>query len=877
MRNEIIEELCGELKDRFKLEESNDFEPRKNSRFFIKRTDARERIYFAGHYEPEADILVNDCLFNTLGMIYVFCEDGPTGKAGSSCSDFLEACIDKAGYVRHLFLRNADRKNEINSGNGKIQARCVELVIVCSESLKKEFGNTLRDIAQKTDYLYSIGVNLLTISPEPGSKETPQNNRREKYFKEKDLERTFSWLLQKTRKWYAAISSNNKSPLRGIALNNYRLPGKRILNLDPKRNVHLIHGHNGSGKSTIVEALEMVVTGKSERLGRISNYDEVIRNRYSNDHPRVVLKFEGKEEKEFLIKKKGISKPLAKKIKATSFRLNQAVMERLTRADTVERANVFIDAFFPKDRKVVKDYNVAKNKADEYFEELPQNLKDSILDKKINREDAVIDSLAVLENEKVEDPTELIKTCLPISLKSLQKLASFSSKLAGSLDSLISGLINEKVLEQFDSALEQIIKEIEGTLTDLREALDLLKQLNNWYVSPQYSTDFKDTLNKWLEVTALTDILEKYYIVVKSLKDARSKKWHIDKDIKQIFDQNLFAVKDEMIKEKIKIFASKRDQLRTLLEPTDLQENKEGLPESIKPIFGLSDAARLNQLGEWLSYPGLGKTIKEALSKNKISKVDESLTIGVKNWAAGLIEKTKNLIDACEEIKNQEYFEKSLDRFKLLNKTLQTYKDLKDMGKKIHKTFLKLLKKDEEGNIIEVLNELMDLFTPARWAYEDISIRHEYSNRHHKLHFEIGETKTRQGEKSRADFRLNTAELNVFALSLFILCAVRNNNPLSLLIFDDPLQNMDEITVTTLARGLNKLIKLFPENWQIIMLFHGQEDLSRFCQEIPASVYSLPWLSPSSETEEIPIEPDTLKSQVFTGSQDLNEIVEIRA
>ena len=88
---------------------------------------------------------------------------------------------------------------------------------------------------------------------------------------------------------------------------------------------------------------------------------------------------------------------------------------------------------------------------------------------------------------------------------------------------------------------------------------------------------------------------------------------------------------------------------------------------------------------------------------------------------------------------------------------------------------------------------------------------------------------------------------------------------------------MDEITVTTLARGLNKLIKLFPGNWQIIMLFHGQEDLERFCREIPASVYSLPWLSPSTETEEIQIKPDTLKSQVFTGIQDLNEFVEIRA
>ncbi len=287
----------------------------------------------------------------------------------------------------------------------------------------------------------------------------------------------------------------------------------------------------------------------------------------------------------------------------------------------------------------------------------------------------------------------------------------------------------------------------------------------------------------------------------------------------------------------------------------------------------------LDQLEGWLSYPGLGSTIKDAISKNKISPLNESLKIGEQNWAAGLIKKIEKLIYVCEEIKkNEEKFEKGCtDRFKHINNTLQTYKNLKKMGKKIHSTFIKLLEKDEEGNLLEVLNELMDLFTPARWAYEEISIKHEYSNRRHKLHFEIAETKAAQGKKARADFRLNTAELNIFALSLFTLCAVRNKNPLSLLIFDDPLQNMDEITVTTLARGLNKLIKLFPDNWQIIMLFHGLEDLERFCQEIPASVYFLPWLSPLTGKEDIKIEPDPLKSQVFTGTQDLNEIVEIRA
>jgi hypothetical protein len=867
--DEIVMALCTELINRFKLKQRHDYKfAKEEGQFFIEPANIKGNIYFSGHYEPKADILVNDCLFNTLGMIYVYGEDGIKGNLIGSCSDFLKICIDQAGYMRHLFLENAAVKNQVNSNNNKIQARCVELVIVCSGTLKEEFGNTLRDIAQKTDYLYSIGVNLLTFS-KPGRKGIPRSKHKGEYFKEKNLERAFSWLLQKTRKWYAKESSpsNNNAPLREVTLNNYRLPGKRFLNLDPKTNVHLVHGHNGSGKS--------------ERLGDISNYDEVIKNIHSSEPAYVVLRFEGNDEREFHIEKGGISNPLNKDLKATSFRLDQAVMERLTRAGNGERANVFINAFFPKDREVVEKYNAARKEAGKYFEKLPHNLQDSIKNKKMNREDAVIDTLAVLENDKIEKPIELIEACLPISFELLRQLTLLSPGLSNILDSLTSGLINEKVLTPIDRSLKEINDDIEAILTSLHEALDLLKQLNKWKVSPQYSTDFKTTLDKWLEMAALTDLAGKYYTVVKSLNEAFNKKWSMDEDSKQIFDQNLFAVKDEIIKEKLEMFASERDQLRTLLEPTDIhdiQTIKEGVAVSFQPKFGPSEMLRLDQLGRWLSYHGLGKAIEEALSKNKISKFDESLTVGVQNWAAGLIEKTEKLIGVCQQIKNNGKFEEScVDRFRYLLNTLRVYKDLKQMGKKIHSTFLKLLEKDEEGNLIEVLNELMDLFTPARWAYENIFIRHEYSDKkEHKLHFEISESKKGQGEKARADFRLNTAELNVFALSLFILCAVRNSNPLSLLIFDDPLQNMDEITVTTLARGINKLIKLFPGNWQIVMLFHGEEELERFCQEIPAAVYSLPWLSPSTGTEEIKIKPDTFKSQVFAEIQDLNEIVEIR-
>ena len=100
-----------------------------------------------------------------------------------------------------------------------------------------------------------------------------------------------------------------------------------------------------------------------------------------------------------------------------------------------------------------------------------------------------------------------------------------------------------------------------------------------------------------------------------------------------------------------------------------------------------------------------------------------------------------------------------------------------------------------------------------------------------------------------AETRLNTAELNLIVLALYLLCGPTIDNPLGTLIFDDPLQNMDELTSATVARGVAKVATLLPEGWRLILMFHGEEDLETFRREVPASVYYLPWLGPTSAGE----------------------------
>jgi hypothetical protein len=164
------------------------------------------------------------------------------------------------------------------------------------------------------------------------------------------------------------------------------------------------------------------------------------------------------------------------------------------------------------------------------------------------------------------------------------------------------------------------------------------------------------------------------------------------------------------------------------------------------------------------------------------------------------------------------------------------------------------------GELTLALNELMSMFTPARWAYDDVGVSADFQGDAPNVSF-----KTRSQEISHI---LNTAELNILAMSLFFLCAPNTPNPLNLLIMDDPLQNMDELTVTTVARGIDRLLRLWQtesfeeasnensasvplSDIELLLLLHGEDDTDRFRTETSCDSYSLPWLLPlTAETNQ---------------------------
>jgi hypothetical protein len=60
---------------------------------------------------------------------------------------------------------------------------------------------------------------------------------------------------------------------------------------------------------------------------------------------------------------------------------------------------------------------------------------------------------------------------------------------------------------------------------------------------------------------------------------------------------------------------------------------------------------------------------------------------------------------------------------------------------------------------------------------------------------------------------------------------------------------MDELTVTTVARALAKLLRLMGQTGHgeldFVLLLHAADDCERMIQEVSAAFYRIPWSSPT--------------------------------
>jgi hypothetical protein len=240
----------------------------------------------------------------------------------------------------------------------------------------------------------------------------------------------------------------------------------------------------------------------------------------------------------------------------------------------------------------------------------------------------------------------------------------------------------------------------------------------------------------------------------------------------------------------------------------------------------------------------LGVRFNRALAQDQEESLMD-MAIGRKGGLDQAIRECAEIIGACERLqKSAAGGAGDADALQRVTSMVKTARRFSAVSKELPQNFfLKLAEdKQERAEMLAAFNELLALMTPARWAYRDIEITPDLASGDPAMGL------TTAGG-ARADLLLNTAELNAFAMVLFLLLAPRLPNALRILILDDPLQNMDELTVVTLARALAKLQPpVYPVGWQILAFFHGVGNVEVIRDETPCVVYHLPWVQSPAGT-----------------------------
>ncbi|EDM73991.1 hypothetical protein PPSIR1_14490, partial [Plesiocystis pacifica SIR-1] len=925
----------------------------------------RPRLQVAAHYEPAPDLFVHDRELGTVGLVYTVEVGGASGVGVEELRPLLRDLVERATYLRHLLL--SDR----SGGGADVDSATVELVVApvlafdCVEPALEALGHALRHLSRTTDCLHAVGINLLTLVPGAGGGGSWTG------LGPAALRRAFAWLLPDTRRWFEAPGNvaAGGGRLESVELEDYRLPGLRRFVLDPRARLHLLHGHNGSGKSSLVEALELMLTGSIERLAGVDDYAGVIRNRWApkHRHASVELRCSGGVHRFSFADGARPPKDIAGRSAvelAASFRLDQTVMDRLVRTSDADRAAELLAAFFAEDTRARERWRQAVHAAEVAVAHLPARVRRWLGSRRRERQDlheVLVDALASLDAGQV-DPS-LLDAVLPVPLAELRVLHGQVPEFAeveATLGRQGHVGLDGSELETLQLGLERLRAGLVANLAVLEEAQRSLEQLAGWWKEERGAARPQGlhergaaarAIDGWLELSALVELGEQQLRILDTLSAARESGWSGEalaqansaEGLLRSLSETPEGVREDL-RQGLRTWTHARDRLALELRRAGGPGAGEAAVEDARGSAGEAAAVRptpavrmhldaeafaaLDQLGWWWRpdepSPGLGERIREALVEARAAQVEDraeqaprfaGVEIGAPGWTEPMREAAARMLDSLRAVREAEDERPSLaglvepsgaeapETSEAVGPGLTAVVDrvcqaralaleAHAVGVELNESFVaRLAAADEDARgLIDALNELMALFTPARWAYEDVNLRLVDEGDTPRLHFETGsetdsETDSETGaetgsearapRRARAELRLNTAQLNAFTLALFLLCAPRVRNPLGLLVLDDPLQNMDELTVTCLARGLSKFLAVLPEPWSLLMLFHGESDLIRFREEVECGVYFLPWLSPTARGSDQTIAVDALASRLGLPGQSLRALIRL--
>lgn len=868
-----------------------------------------KRIRVGDYYDIQPPITVYDPELGTLAFVEQIARTAPDARSAT-----LKA-IEKAAAVRQILIEDADRQSRQDGGRRRSAERKlalqVELVLLVSGAVPEKTADPLRttltSVARQTGYLRLIGLSVLDTKQNPELPDPPM------------LRRAFAWLLEGTRAWFSrdrfhpgATGWRTGSERLELQLQDYRMAGQRRFSCDGTAWLNLVHGHNGSGKSSLVEAMELLLTDRIQRLEDAgeSNYFRVVRHRPSGvgDEalaglgPAEVAMFGGDKDARSRVRIEHGKKPVREgtaprtDVRANSFRIDQVFMDKLVRSQAAGRAALFLNAFSPGDATLLAKLQQLRAKIRKNWPKVPEHfrrkaelqaattsaagsadpqagspLTEELMAEFIVRElgalQTAIPGTAESSEAATQAPgtTELsagaIEGLLPGDKKQMERLGQIHPPLLERMEALLGvrdATSLPDAVAQFQSSLASLLPCLPSHIADLNTALRLFQEFRLWSAGERIiGGDLQSDLRRWLELQALVDLTTKYADIVTTVEAARRADWEPDER-----DRTLLRL-DDIPTGLSKDLASRRTELVELLSLARARvESPKGSAEADavgKPSPGRERVRRwlsapevdaLNRVGQFLLSTRGGELLGVRINRALASGREEKLADGTIGRSGGLdqpIDEATEILRACERVQqaNATAGTEGTDVLLRTANLVRAARDFQSIAKELPQSFFHRLargSREELNQLIAAFNELLALITPARWAYRDIQISPDLPNGDPALGFQTS-------EGAPADLLFNTAELNASALVLFLLLAPRLPNDLRLLVLDDPLQNMDELTVVTLARALAKLRIIYPRDWTVLAFFHGEENIRRIRDEAPCHIYHLPWLQSSESGE----------------------------
>ena len=826
-----------------------------------------------GHHEVSADAVVFDTELGSFGLIHELttCEQ---------LKSSVRKWIEDAAYIRHLMgVRRSGLPEPLSEYLPTVEV--VLLVDAGSEPAAQMLAgqmlaavrDQLRELAGASGLMHAVSVNIGQYRVGDSA----------------SLDRAFSWLLPKVRAWFGKPGLEMAPAKRwtSITLENFRCEARRTWKPESGVGMHVLHGPNGSGKSSLAEAFEFVVTGQSGRLGPlvaggkdpVAHFKPLICQRAPDRAARVTL-----QESDAVAQVRVVpsasdpvpAKPLVVDLPGSSFRLDQDFCDRLTTLDSTQRMRLWLETFFRRHDRDRMERLRADRTIRELLEKLlPPGTAPSALEQlskwsgpaqTLLRGDAVTLS-GFLSQGMGEMFASTMSGIRELGL-SIPEVLERSLKLMEREDGswVFHPSQQEEWIAVFREAMESDCRWVEERRSKLPEGFqEALRRLGEdsfeGLRSEGHSAqEREERFRRWTHLVARVELLESAINLASTFETFTPAKTDILSKVQpSVGVADLVAERDEAAKE--------RDALRGVL--ATYTGTAEQLSQAPKRGASAADVNVLVEaVGAGVFEPEIpasqADAFKEVLERRERREFGPVL-VGAPDWTRWLGERVRVLEQVAEmatpnlgkSSRSRGVGTWAQDRAESVVRLMAALVDRARLDANAASVFLEQMEKHGLG---DAMVELLALMTPARWAYQPIDIQVKLGD--------PGDTSQERFDMRVHDLEvkqtLNTAELNTLSLVLFLLCAPRVANPYRTLFLDDPLQNMDELTVTAVARALAKLHRMWQgmdglKEWSTVLLLHGEEDCERMLLEAPGAFYRIPWLAPV-DAAELVAEPQEIKA-----------------